>query len=120
MTVRPGETTTLSLTCYTVTAHLNVPTGVEMEPNWDISAMASQPQLAEQGMSVFFQKSSDGTLVAKDVPSGKYTVHVKVSAPAAEGVLGKPLWMAEVPLGIPTEPNNGVVDAGEIMLQPAQ
>ena len=120
VTVRPGKTTTLSFTFYTVTARLNLPAGVEMDTNWHISAIAYQPQLAEQGMSAVFDKSSDGTLVAKDVPPGNYTVRVKVSAPAAEGGEGRPLWMAEVPLNIPTEPQNGVVDAGEIILQPVQ
>jgi hypothetical protein len=116
--VRLGETATVSLVLYNVTARLRLPPGVEMATNWNMSAEAS---LADgQDFSASLKESADGTWVAEDLPAGDYTLEASVldSAPTSE--VSKAHLQAKMTFTVPGNPPSGTLDLGDIMLQPLQ
>jgi hypothetical protein len=123
--VRLGETAAVSGVFYTVTARLKVPAGMEMPTNWFMSAMAHQPQLPQdRSVTAFLREPTEGTWVAEDLPAGDYTLRASVyergtATNDAPRFIPQIIHMqTDVPFTIPPDPPKGVVDLGEIVLQP--
>ena len=118
-TVRLGETTTVSLQFYTVTARLRWPAGVNRDANWWVGVRASQPaSIGQSAASFAFKQGDDGTWTIEDVTPGNYTVSATVSILGPVGTPDKPLFRAETTLVIPQGVSDGAKDVGELMLQP--
>jgi hypothetical protein len=121
VTVRPGETTTVSLDLHSVTARLRWPVDVSRDTNWRVSGWISRAEVLGQPTSEgSLKETDDGTWQAEDLPAGNHTIQFIVLPPAPRGIPVKPLWRAEMPLIIPDGLFGGPVDAGEIVLRPAQ
>jgi RNA polymerase sigma factor (sigma-70 family) len=121
VTVRPGETTTVSLDLHSVTARLRWPVDVSRDTNWRVSGWISRAEVLGQPTSEgSLRETDDGTWQAEDLPAGNHTIQFIVLPPAPRGIPVKPLWRAEMPLIIPDGLFGGPVDAGEIVLRPAQ
>ena len=133
VTLRLGQTTTVSLALYNVTARLSLPAGVEMQTNWDLGALASRSQaVAGRPVWAALKESGDGGWVAEDLLAGDYTLSARVfdSAPDADSVspldLGpegspqKARLHAQMSFAVPSDPSSGTLDLGEIVLQPVQ
>jgi RNA polymerase sigma factor (sigma-70 family) len=121
VTVRSGETTSVTPVLYKVTARLSLPPGVQMETNWSMSAVANQTELVfGQQASEPLKKPGNGTWVAEDLPAGDYTLDASVVdlAPAAPD--SKAHMQAMMSFTLPGNPPSGTLDLGEILLQPVQ
>jgi RNA polymerase sigma factor (sigma-70 family) len=116
VTIRLGETTTVSLELYTLTARLTVPTGVGMETNWKMNAVAVGGQRVLESL----KESSDGTWVAKDLPAGDYTLRASVLDSAPTSRASNIHMQATMSFTVPGNPPSGTLDLGDIMLQPVQ
>jgi RNA polymerase sigma factor (sigma-70 family) len=117
VTVRLGETTTVSLFLYNVTARLSLPAGVDMETNWNMSAVA----LADGSrVSKSLKESGNGTWVAEGVAAGDYTLQASVLDSAPTGGVFKVRLQAKVSFTVPSDPPGGTLDLGEIILQRVQ
>jgi hypothetical protein len=118
-TVQSGETTTVSLELCSVTARLSWPAGVERQTNWRVKGSIEFIGDFPEGKRPL-NEAEDGTWRAEDLPAGNYTARFDVFGRNAENEEGKPLWVAEAPIVISADPPDGMVDAGEITLRPAQ
>jgi RNA polymerase sigma factor (sigma-70 family) len=120
LTVRLGETTTVPLVLYKVTARLRLPPGVEMETNWNMSAEAANTQnIAGEQVSESLKESGDGTWLAEDLPAGDYTLEASVQDSAASEAF-KARLQSNKTFTVPGNTPTGTLDLGEIMLQPVQ
>ena len=117
VTVRLGETTTVSLVLYNVTARLSLPAGAEMETNWNMSAVALRDG---SRVSESFKESGDGTWVAEGVEAGDYTLQASVLDSAPTGGDSRARLQAKVSFTVPSDPPGGTLDLGEIILKPDQ
>jgi hypothetical protein len=119
VTVRSGETTTVPLALYPVIARLSWPAGVERQADWRVEGSIELiPLPGELPDKRPLKETEDGTWEAEDMPAGNYTVRFNVFSPTPESEEGKLFWRADLPLVIPADLPGGVVDAGELMLQP--
>jgi hypothetical protein len=121
LTIRLGETTTVSLVLYTVTARPGLPLGVKMETNWNMSAVASKTEdVAGQQVLEPLKESGDGTWTAEDLPAGDYTLEAAITNSASTDEIPKPLLEAKTVFTVPGNLPGGILDLGEIQLQPVQ
>jgi hypothetical protein len=94
-----------------------------METNWNMSAVASQPQLVDgQQVSESLKESRDGTWAAEDLPAGDYTLSASVrdSTLTPTGRIFNTHMQAKVSFTVPSDSPGGTLDLGDIMLQPVQ
>lgn len=121
LAIRAGETTTVSLDLYPVTARLIWPAGADRQADWRVQGSLELIPLSGELPSEFpLREAEDGTWQAEDVPAGNYTVRFNVFVPNSESAEGELAWQAEAPLIVPAERFGGVVNAGEIILQPTR
>jgi RNA polymerase sigma factor (sigma-70 family) len=121
LTVRLGETTTVPLVRYTVTARPALPQGVKMETNWNTSALVSKTQdVAGEQVSEPLKESGDGTWAAEDLPAGDYTLEASVLDSPSTSDDAKPRLKATISFTLPGNSSSGSVDLGEIVLKPVQ
>jgi hypothetical protein len=121
VTIHLGQTMNVSLALYPVFARLNWPASVERQADWVVIQTVDPEALSGPiGLSCNLNESDDGTWKSDELPPGNYTMHFRVFAPSEDGVQGKPLFHAELPLVIPDAPPGNAVDAGEILLQSPQ
>jgi RNA polymerase sigma factor (sigma-70 family) len=117
--IRPGETKTMAVGTYTVTARLCWPEDTKREADWIVSAYCLQTETAgptPPGHSL--AETADGALVAEDLIAGSYLVKVHIGGPPGSDGRLKTLLEAEAPFTVPAEPPSGTLDLGEIVLQP--
>ena len=118
VTIRLGETTKVSLKLYPVKASLRWPAGVSRDAGWQVNgAVYMSENLANIQSGNRLDETADGTWKAADLPAGDYVVRFSVMP-----IGGPPpaLWHGDLPLVIPDDPPGGVVDAGEVLLQPVR
>lgn len=110
--IRAGETTTISLSICTVTAHLRWPVG--LTPVRRLNTMGS----VFQGTRLLrdLQEPAGETFTIEDVAAGSYTLRVEVVV--EPGAVGD-LIQGTSSFTIPADPPGGALDIGEILLQPA-
>ncbi len=136
-TVRPGETTNVSLVSCTMTAHLRWPQGLTRAPGWMIGAEISQGDNLRKNLG----SMSGGGLTIEDLAAGSdpgrrdalgpmslltfawvpgsYTLQVDVFEPMttwAEGA--RRVLSGKSSFTVSADPPGGALDIGEIMLQP--
>lgn len=139
--IRPGETTTVTVSGCRVVARFTWPGGIvddadaivqaalispSLQPpdelRMDPSAMAtwrSQPEIraAMRKTKYFgFTRTTDGTFSANDVPAGNYALSVTLAGKPAAGGEPKTLGMTTVSVTVPANPSSEVLDLGEIPL----
>lgn len=114
-TIRPGETTTVSLAICTVTAQVRWPAGLTPAPGWKLQGGVYQGTKPQR----LFAPSSTDALKIEGLPPGDYSLHVDVIEPgtAADTVMRR--FLGGGMFSVPANPT-GPLDLGEIMLQPAQ
>ena len=140
----PGETKTVTVGAYTVTAHLGWPADLKRQADWPVfgyihtplpprsADVMSNPQAfaawretpevkaAYANMQNYqFTETAEGEMTAEDVPAGSYVLSVNVSEAPTDGK-AKRLALGEVPFTVPADPPSGTLDLGEIVLKPAQ
>jgi hypothetical protein len=119
LTVRLGETTTVPLVLYKVTARLSLPPGVEIETNWTVKAEAVSTQdVAGEQVSEPLRESGDGTWAAEDLPAGDYTLEASVFDSPSTGEDAKPRLKGTISFMLPGTSVGGTIDLGKIALQP--
>jgi hypothetical protein len=124
--VRLGETAVVSAAFYTVMARVSLASGVEMPANGSVRLFAYQPHPAkDHAASASLNQTSEGSWVANDLPAGDYNLKASIVEPPAIGSPpGTATTIREVRANltftIPADPLSGVLDLGEIVLQPVQ
>ena len=123
VTVRSGETTTVALELYSVTARPVWPAGLEPQADWQVEGTVDL--IPRQGELPGFLPHSlaetvTGIWRSDDIPAGNYSIHFRVFDQGSDIFDRKPLFHGEAPLVIPDHPSSGTLDAGEITLQPVQ
>ncbi len=141
--VVPGETKTVTIGAYTVTAHLGWPADLKREADWRVSGyiqtplpprpadVMSNPQAfaawretpevkaAYANMQNYWlTETAEGEMMVEDVPAGSYVLSGDMST-APIGGKAKRLAHVEVPFTVPADPPTGTLDLGEIMLKSA-
>jgi RNA polymerase sigma factor (sigma-70 family) len=116
--IQPGETKTMAVGAYNVTARLRWPEGIKREAGWSILAYYLQTQIAGPTPPGHrLTETPDGALAAEDLVPGSYLVKVSIAGPPGSDGLAETLLRAELPFTVPAEPSNGTLDLGEIVLQ---
>jgi hypothetical protein len=122
--VRPGETKTVMLGAYTVTARVRWPANLQREANWLVGGNVVTPLPNPSATLVSAMpympytslvEAADGALVAEDLFAGSYEVRVLILDAS-----GKLRAQAQVSMTVPADPPSGTLDLGEIVLQPPQ
>jgi len=143
--IRSGETTTVTLAGCKVIARPTWPAGLTGSPAWTIEASLAteSPQPPEEAKAdpaamktwrarpeiraalrkarhFAVTSGPDGTVAAADVPPGEYVLSVNLVEKLTDGGERKIRASARVPVTVPTDPPAGVLDLGEIALNPAE
>ena len=114
LTVRSGQTSTVSLHAYTMNLRMQWPQGVTRDPRWQVQVYAISAE--SSSLPIDLVEGAENNWTAQELPPGNYTVYANVGMPGVNpNLMGQPFYKGRSALVIQED---GQADSPLISLQP--
>jgi hypothetical protein len=116
LTVRSGQTSTVSLHAYTMNLRLQWPQGVTQDARWQVQVYAISAGSSSPPIDLV--QGPENNWTAQELPTGNYTVYANVGMPGANpNLMGQVFYAGKSTLVIQ---DDGQADSPSLNLQPVQ
>ena len=114
LTVRSGQTSTVSLHAYTMKLRMQWPQGITRDPRWQVQVYAISAD--SSSLPIDLIEGTEDNWTAQELPPGNYTVYANVGLPGVNpNLMGQPFYNGKGTLVIQ---GDGQADSSIVNLQP--